>query len=57
MANEKSTEKAAKPVDSKTVDDKKETNPSKAKDAKLKPVEDEDLVNSAKNINRSNLIL
>jgi hypothetical protein len=47
MANDKITEKTAKPVDSKTGDDKKQTDPSKAKDAKLKPVEDEDLVSSA----------
>ncbi len=45
MANEKSTEKSAKPVDAKTGQDKKENEATKTKDAKLKPTEDEDLVN------------
>lgn len=44
MANEKSTDKSTKPKeDLKSKDEKKEVDPAKAKDAVLKPVEDEDL--------------
>ena len=44
MVSEKSTEKVANSTDSKIADDKKEVDSLKTKDAKLKPVEDEDLV-------------